>query len=154
MHKIYQSKGEFDYVYQLPITIYSYLISTILNIPLNSLGLSNDAIILFNQEQSKINIMHKAKALKKKLKIRFVLYFIICLVFLICFWYYISMFCVIYRNTQLHLLKDTLMSFGLSLIFPFFYNLFPVLFRIHSLSDNKNNRKYLYNFSKLLVSIF
>jgi len=154
MHKIYQNKGEFDFIYQLPITIYSYLISTILNIPLNSLGLSNDAIILFKQEKSKIDIMNKAKDLEKKLKIRFVLYFIICFLFLFIFLYYISMFCVLYRNTQLHLLKDTLMSFGLSLIFPFFYNLLPGLFRIYSLSDNKNKRKCLYNFSKLLTSIF
>ena len=65
MHKIYQSKGEFDFIYQIPITIYSYLISTILNIPLNSLGLSNDAIILFKQEKSKIDIMNKSKVLKK-----------------------------------------------------------------------------------------
>ena len=74
MHKIYQSKGEFDFIYQISITIYSYLISTILNIPLNSLGLSNDAILPFKQEQAKIDIINKAKALEKKLKIRFVLY--------------------------------------------------------------------------------
>ena len=154
MHKIYQSKGEFDFIYQIPIIIYSYLISTILNIPLNSLGLSNDAIILFKQEQSKNNIINEAKALEKKLKIRFILYFIICFLFLFFFWYYISTFCVIYRNTQLHLLKDTLMSFGLALIFPLFFNLLPGLFRIHSLSDNKNNRKFLYNFNKLLTFIF
>ena len=60
------------------------------------------------------------------------------------------MFGVIYKNTQIHLLKDTLISFGLSLIYPFFINLLPGLFRIPALSNSKRNRKCLYLFSKLL----
>ena len=60
------------------------------------------------------------------------------------------MFGVIYRNTQYHLLKDTLLSFGLSLIYPFGIYLIPGIFRIPSLSNPKKKREYLYNFSKLL----
>ena len=60
------------------------------------------------------------------------------------------MFDVIYKNTQLHLLKDTLMSFGLSLIIPFVIYLLPGLFRIPSLSNKR--KKCLYNFSKFLQS--
>ena len=62
------------------------------------------------------------------------------------------MFGVIYRNTQIHLLKDTIMSFGLSIIFPFIYYLLPGIFRTISLSNTKKRRKYLYNFSKFLQS--
>ena len=60
------------------------------------------------------------------------------------------MFGVIYRNTQIHLLKDTLMSFGLSLFIPFVLYLIPGLFRIPALSNNKNKRECLFNFSKIL----
>ena len=60
------------------------------------------------------------------------------------------MFCVIYKNTQMHLLKDTLMSIGLSLIIPFLIYLLPGFFRIPSLSKRKNKRECLYNFSKIL----
>ena len=60
------------------------------------------------------------------------------------------MFGVIYRNTQLHLLKDTLMSFGLSLFIPFVIYLLPGFFRIPALSKKKNKRECLYNFSKFL----
>ena len=38
MHKIYESKGQFDLETQIPIMIYSTLISYILNLPLNFLG--------------------------------------------------------------------------------------------------------------------
>ena len=153
MHKIYKNKGLFDLETQLPIAIYSTIISTILNYPLDFLALSNDAIINYKQDTSKINIKERAKKLKKILTIKFTLYFIISFLFLLFFWYYISMFDAIYKNTQLHLLKDTLISIGLSFIFPFGIYLLPGIFRIPSLTVNNNKRKCLYNFSKLLQSL-
>jgi hypothetical protein len=63
------------------------------------------------------------------------------------------MFGAIYRNTQLHLIKDTLISFGLSLFYPFGIYLIPGLFRIPSLSNSKNKRRYLYSLS-LLFQLF
>ena len=152
MHEIYENKGDFDLETQLPIAIYSTFISTILNYPLNFLALSNDAIINFKEDISKNNIKKKAKELKKKLFIKFTVYFIISFLFLILFWYYISIFGVIYRNTQMHLLKDTLISVGLSLIIPFGVYLIPGIFRLTSLSKKDKKRKYLYNLSKFLQS--
>ena len=63
------------------------------------------------------------------------------------------MFDVIYKNTQYHLLKDTLISFGVSLLSPFCIYLLPGIFRIPSLSNKKRKRKCLYNFSKILQLI-
>ena len=152
MHKIYESKGEFDLDNQIPIIIYSTLISTIFNYPLNFLALSNEVILNFKQIRIKTNIKKKAKKLMNILAIKFIIYFIISFLFLGFFWYYISMFGVIYKNTQIHLLKDTLMSFGLSLLIPFGIYLFPGFFRIPALSNIKKKRKCLYNFSKFLQS--
>jgi len=45
MHKVYEAKGDFDLKTQIPIAVYSTIISMILNYPLNFLALSNDAII-------------------------------------------------------------------------------------------------------------
>ena len=141
MHKIYESKGQFDFYYQLPIIVYSYLISLILNIPLNLLALSNDAIISFKRENMKNNIKEKAKQLKNVLTIKFSLYFIISFLLLLFFLYYISLFDIIYKNTQIHLLKDTLMSFILSLLIPFAIYLIPGFFRILALSNRKYKRE-------------
>ena len=63
------------------------------------------------------------------------------------------MFCVIYKNTQIHLIKDTLLSFSLSLIYPFGILLLPGCFRIPSLSNERNKRECLYNFSKIVQLI-
>ncbi len=58
------------------------------------------------------------------------------------------MFCSVYPNTQMHLLKDTLISFGISFIYPFALYFIPTIFRIPALADN--NRRYLYRISVLL----
>ena len=46
----------------------------LLNIPLNSLSLSNDAIIDLKQNKPNINIMKSANDLENKLKIKIMLY--------------------------------------------------------------------------------
>ena len=152
MHKIYIDKGLFDWETQIPITIYSFLISTILNIPLSLLGLSNDSIIAFKHLKN-IGIKKKRKKLIFCLKLKFIFYFLISFIFLLFFWYYISIFGVVYKNTQYHLLKDTLLSFALSLFYPFITCLLTGLFRITSLSNPKKKRECLYNFSKIFQLI-
>ena len=138
MHKIYESKGQFDLESQLPIITYSSLISLLLNTPLNSFDLSNVEIISFKQVQSNLNLIRGVKDLKNRLAIKSIIYFILSFLLLIFFWYYISMFGAIYRNTQMHLLKDILMSFVLSLFFPFAIYLLPGILRIPALSKKKN----------------
>ena len=150
MHNIYKSKGSFDIEYQLPKIVYSSLISMFLNTLLKLLALSNSGILEFKQNKNKKDVNERGDDLEKKLSIKFVLYFIISFIFLLFFWYYISMFGAIYRNTQFHLLKDTLVSFGLSLFYPFGIYLIPGFFRIPALSDSKKKKEYLYKFSKIL----
>ena len=153
MHKLYEDEGKFNFIYQLPQILYSSLISIGLNTLLKLLALSQDGIIELKNLKDKKNkgdINKKEVELKDKLSIKFISYFIISTSFLFFFWYYLSMFCAIYRNTQIHLISDTLISFGLSLVYPFAIYLFPGLFRIPALNNKKNKRNYLYQFSKLL----
>ena len=114
------------------------------------LGLSSDTIIDFKQSEEEKDINERGEKLIKKLKIKFIFFFIFGFLFLLFFWYYISMFGAVYRNTQIHLLKDTLMGFGISLISPFIIYLIPGFFRIPSLSDPKKKKECLYKFSRIL----
>ena len=77
-------------------------------------------------------------------------FFVSSFILLLFSWYYLSCFCAIYKNTQLHLIKDTLFSYGLSMIYPFGLYLFPGIFRIPSLRNPKKNRETMFKFSKIL----
>ena len=115
------------------------------------LGLSDDAVVDFKQNDEENDINELGKKLIKKLKIKFVLYFILSYILLLFFWYYISMFDAVYKNTQFLLLEDTLFGFAISLVTPFAIYLLPGLFRIPSLGNPEKRRKCLYSFSKIFT---
>ena len=151
MHKIYIDHGSFDFLYQLPQIIYSSIISYILDFLINFLGLSQDNILTIKSADILAkDIYKKFNKLFKVLKVKFTFFFIINFILLILFWYYVTCFCGIYRNTQIHLFKDSLSSFVTSFITPFVLYLFPGLFRICAL---KGKNKGLYKFSKILQTI-
>ena len=150
MHKLYITGGTFNIEYQIIKIFYSSLISMVLNNLLKLLALTNSGIIELKENKSEGNFEMKKDDLERNFNIKFILYFILGFLFLLSFWYYIAMFGVIYKNTQIILLEDSLISFGLSLLYPFGINILPGIFRIIALSKNKNNRKCLYNFSKFL----
>ena len=60
-----------------------------------------------------------------KFTIFFIFSFLLLLLLLLFTWYYISSFCDVYINTKIHLIKDTIISFGLSMIYPFGLYLLP-----------------------------
>ena len=150
MHNIYISKGKFILEKEIPKIIYSSLISIVIVFIIKLLALSNDDILKLKQDKKKESVIIREKALISKLKIKFILFFVISTVLLIFFWCYLSMFCAVYHNTQYHLIKDTLISFLLSLLYPFAINIIPGIFRIPSLRNKKENKEFMYKFSKIL----
>ena len=151
MHKIYELKGNYNFINQIPIIFYSSMISSFLSTFIKYLSLSeNDILVL----KSEVNfIKEKSGEILNCLKIKFNLFFILTFILLIFFWYYISCFCAIYRNTQIHLIKDTLISYGLSLLYPFVIYLFPGIFRIPSLRAKNKDKECMYKFSKILQRV-
>ena len=95
-----------------------------------------------------MNIRIKAKNIIRILKIKFALFFVINFILLVLFWFYLACFCAVYKNTQIHLINDTLISFGTSMIYPFGIYLIPGIFRTISLKHK--NKKCMYNFSKIV----
>ena len=150
IHKIYQEEGEYNFIYQLPQILYSTIISSVINIIIKFLSLSEKNILKLKNEKNIDDIVSQKQKLLKILRIKFIWFFNISLIFLLFFWYYLGCFCAIYKNTQIHLLKDFLVSFSLSLFYPFGINLIPGIFRISSL---KNNKKCNYQISKIIQLI-
>ena len=151
MHQIREDKGSFNFLYQIPQIVFSFIISAILNKILQILSLSEKDILELKRANV-IDLNKKSKSIKNIIMVKFVFFFIFSFIVLVFFLFYLSCFCVVYKNTQIHLIKDTLISFGTSFITPFFTNLIPGWFRIPALKS-KNNKECLYNFSKAIQMI-
>ena len=153
MHKIYEDGGDFNFIYNIPQILYSSLISGFIDAIIKMLALSESNFIKFKKIKSKNKneLRKKADEILGKLKIKFVLLFIIILILLVLFWFYLACFCAVYKNTQIHLIKDTLISFGTSMLYPMGIYLLPGIFRMIALRGD--DRECMFNFSKLLQMI-
>ena len=147
MHKILEDEGIFNFVYNIPKTIYSSIISFVISFIIKKLALSEKAILEIRKKKLLKEKEQSAKKTKTNLKIKFIFFFIISFILLSAFWFYIGCFCAVYTNTQIYLLKETLISFTLSMVMPFIFYLFACIIRKKSL--NKPG-ECLYNLSQSL----
>ena len=92
----------------------------------------------------------KAKNFKKELNITLIIFLALSSLLMLFCWYFISCFCAVYKNTQIHLIKDTVISFGFSMITPFGIYILPGIFRLCALNAKKKDKEYMFKFSKIL----
>ena len=153
MNKINEDKGAFNFLFQIPQILYSTLICAVINMVIKRLSLTEKQILLIKQQKGYKEAEKKSKEIKCCLKAKLIIFFVISFLLMLFFWYFISCFCAVYKNTQWILIKDTLISFGLSMLYPFGLNLLPGMFRIPALRAKNKNMKYLYQFSGFVALI-
>ena len=149
MHKLYENKGVFDFIYFIPIILYSNIICIIINIIIKNLALSQKNIVKFKSLNNYDECKQQFGKLRKCLLIKFILFFILNFVFLSLFWYYVSCFCAVYKNTQINLIKETLISFGMILLYPFIICLITAYIRITLLKKPETFLGFFFKISKL-----
>ena len=129
MRKIYENKGTDGIIDSLPRIIASSILSTIILFFLKKLCLGKNGVREIRNETRIEKVKESVKSFLCCLKCRIWIYFNFSLAFLIAFWYFVSAFCIIYKNTQWVIIKDTLMSFAFGFIYPFIFCLIPTIFR-------------------------
>ena len=150
MHKIYVKKGDFKFINNLPQILYSAIISGVISGLISLLTSTNSNIIKLKQNSKKDDAIIKRDKNVRIIKIKLSIFFIMDLVLLIFFWFYLSCFCAVYKNTQIHLIKDTLISFATGMIYPFGIYILPGLFRFGALHSKKKDKECMFKFSKVL----
>ena len=151
MHKIYEDEGIFNFIYFIPQIIYSIIISSIINILIKKLSLSEKNIVKLRQEKDFEKSNELFPKVIKCLIIKFILFFLFSFLFLAFFWYYISCFGAVYKNTQIILLKDTLISFTISLVYPFIFYLLIALIRYPTLNKKEKCLNKCYKISQFIA---
>ena len=149
----------FTLLNNIVITISSTIVSVLLIKLFNMLTNSNreikiiykrlkekkDNIKKANHKESK-NIFTKLKKVCTKLKIKIFCYIFLEILILLFFFYYITGFCIIYKETQINWLLDSLISYIFSSIFKIILSFFIAIIYLFSL---KYKLKYLYNIAML-----
>ena len=153
MHKIYIDNGAYHIIYRLPQIIYTSFISSVINILLKQLSLSENNFLELKHEKTSIRITAKSKTIKECLTMKFIIFFIINFLLLFFVWYFISCFSAVFINTQIILISDTLISFGISLLYPFGYYLIPGVFRIPAIKAKQKDKQCLYTTGSIIALI-
>ena len=147
IHKIYEDEGSYNFIYLGPYSTYSFIISQTLFTFVKYFSLSDKNISEIKMEKSldlSYDIRYKAE---KCIKLKYTCFYILSILFLSFFWYYLSSFGAVYQNTQIYLIKNILIGFAFSMLYPFVINLLPSILRIYSL-NNKDN-ECIYKLSRI-----
>ena len=151
MHNIYSSNG-LSISSQIPDIIIASIIILIMNALLKQLALTEQSILFIKREKYHVAI-ERSNDSKKCFRIKFPIFYVISNIIVFFCWYFLSCFCVIYKNTQILLIRDAFCSFGFYMIYPFLLNLLPGALRIQALNDKKKNKEIMYNISKCISLI-
>ena len=156
MHKIYLDYGKYNFIAQIHQILYSTIVSESLDVLLRYLALTEKDIYRIKKyKERKNNILSKNKIFKilRFIKIKIFLYFVVTFFFICFFWYYISAFCAVYKNTQIFLIKDSMISLLISQLYPFGLYIIPTTLRIISLRDKKKRLRILFKLSDIIPLI-
>ena len=151
IHKIYVDEGIYNFGYLIPYISYSFIISHTLTTIIKYLSLSERNINEIKKEESIEIASDKEYKVKKCLKIKYICFFFLSLLFILFFWYYLSSFSAVYQNTQFYLIKNILISFGFSLLYPFIINFVPIIIRSYSLKES--SRECIFKFCRIIQFI-
>ena len=150
MHKLYLSYGKYDFIQQIPQIVYSTVVSQLIDVFLCFLSLTDRAfyqirkIELNEKNEENINKIYKC------INIKLISFFIFTFIFFAIFWYIIVIFCIVYENTQIAFIKDTMFSFLSSIIFPFVIYLIPSSLRVWAIRDEKIRLNCIYKLSDVI----
>ena len=148
MHKLYIDYGKYDFIQQIPQILYSNIISKLIEIFICYLSLTDKPIY---QIQKLILKNSQIKDQFKYIHIKLILFLIFTFISIIFYWYMVSAFCSVYKNTQKAFILDWIFSFILSILLPFVIYLIPSGLRICSLkTKNCKGSIFVYKLSGII----
>ena len=151
IHKIYEDGGKYNLSFAFPIIICSFFISYFLCSLIKYVSLSEKFILEIKRQPTYEKAVDKAESVRRMFIIKNICFFALTFIFLFLFWYYLSSFCAVFQNSQVYLIKNVIISFSLSLLFPFLLYIIPSILRIISLKLKKS--EIIYKVSKIIQFI-
>ena len=153
IHQINQDEGIYNLKSEFSRVLYSALISAFINFIIETLSFTHENIIKLRYYKDYNEAKNEIPKLVVKLKLKYVIFFVITIFLNIIFFYYITAFCAIYSIIQTHMIKDALISFLLTMSYSIILSLISSIIRIFSLQKESKFRHFLYIISWLISLI-
>ena len=144
MRQIYLYIGNTNAAIYIPSIILSSLSCLIMSLVVKILSLSERDLYRLKQDKKLCN------TIKRKMKIKAIVLFGISILLIMLFWYYVSAFCAVFKNSQGHYFINVLVAFIVCNAWPCVTSLIAPALRIYSI---KHNHPCLYKASKIIAYI-
>ena len=150
MREIYIYKGNTNAAVHIPNIILSSLCCLIMNFIIRFVSLSERDYTRISCEKEGEGKRKLSENSKKLLKIKLIILFSISAVLIGLFWYYVSAFCAVFKNSQGHYLINVFVAFLVCNIWPCLTSLIPPILRRKGLDGNSS---CLYKASQIISYI-
>ena len=148
MRDIYNYKGSTLAAIHITNILYSSFCCILMNFIIRFVSLSERDIHKAMNIDNPDNRNATFEGIKRRLKKKLIVVFIISGLIIGLCWYYVAAFSAIFKNSQVHYFINVLLSFIICNLWPCFTSLIAPIFRIKSLKDG--NSECMYKFSKVI----
>ena len=153
IYQINQDEGSFNLSAQISRIVYSAVISIVITYIVELLAFTHKSIIKLRYFEDIKKAKDSVPILLRILKIKIMAFFIIIIFFDIIFFYYITVFCSVYSKIQMHMLKNSFLSFLLTNSYSVILYIFASFIRIFSKKKKSKFRYLLYLISWIISFI-
>ena len=151
MYKKQDIEENWTFVQKLPQLLFVLVANHIIEVYLCYLSMTDSAIYKIKSIAKKPNNGKEVIDIIDCMKTKLIIFFISTFILFLCFWYFISAFCAVYKNTQKIFIRDSALSFATSLIDPFLiFGLTTILRRISLSMCCRKKAGCLYKLSDLI----
>ena len=151
VHKVYEKGNTNNIGLFIPYIILSFIICYTLDKIIRYGALSDYSIYKIYTESLYNNAKIRAKNVRKLLFVKYICFYLLGFASLLIFGYYLAAFGSVYKNTQYILIKNVIISYVISLVFPFIIIVLPSILRRYALKDA--TRQCIFNLSRYLQYI-
>ena len=142
MHRKYTLGEDFTFIQKIPQILFTLIISNMLEAFLCYLSMTDAHYYEIKEFTHLQKEGEKIKKILQCIKIKLIVFYVFNLLLAAFFWYFVTCFCAVYKNTQLIFLKDSIVSFDTSLTYPFIIYGFTTLLRFLSLAKSCKKNYY------------
>ena len=147
MRAIYIYKGNTNAAVHIPNIVLSSLCCLIANLIIRFISLNErdiSKLVQINDEDKRKNL---ADRMKKISNIKLIILYCVSGALLALFWYYVSAFCAVFKNSQGHYFINVLVSFIICNLWPCFISLIPAFLRKKAIDKRS---EIMYNVSQII----